>query len=242
MDRAAPRPASAPTRASGPRDPTRRARILEAAERQFSEHGFKGTRLEAVAEDAGCAKGALYLEFEDKTALLREVVAAALARAGERFAREVATLESPRARLREGLRLTYVMMGEAPMFARLLREDPELRALRPGAGEQGAREDEERKARAQVEMFRGWVDEGIARGEIRPDLDRDAIPFVLATLRFAPQHLALVDGYFPRGRVLDAIVDIFDAGLAPRARAAERLEPSRKKPRKTKKPSTPKAR
>ena len=59
---------------AGPRDPARRRRVLDAAKRHFTLYGLKGTRLDAVAADAGCAKGALYLEFADKEALLIEVV------------------------------------------------------------------------------------------------------------------------------------------------------------------------
>lgn len=200
-----------------PRDPARRARILEAARRQFAERGFKGTNLDAVAAEAGCAKGALYLEFADKESLLREVVEQAFAAIRARFAAEVLGLESPLERLVATLRFAYRQQAAEPLFGKLLREDPDLRALRllDDAATAAA-------AKAQVAQINGWVDEGIARGEIRPDVDRDAIPFVLGVLRFAPQHLGLVMslGGFAGERTLDAIADIFRAGLAARPAAA----------------------
>ncbi|WP_437635773.1 TetR family transcriptional regulator [Sorangium sp. So ce854] len=207
-----------------PRDPARRARILEAARRQFAERGFKGTNLDAVAAEAGCAKGALYLEFADKESLLREVVEQAFAAIRARFAAEVLGLESPLDRLVATLRFAYRQQAAEPLFGKLLREDPDLRALRllDDAATAAA-------AKAQVAQINGWVDEGIARGEIRPDVDRDAIPFVLGVLRFAPQHLGLVTslGGFAGERTLDAIADIFRAGLAarPTAAAAEATSP-----------------
>lgn len=48
--------------------------ILEAALAQFVETGFAGTRLDDVARRAGLSKAALYLYFEDKTALFKGVV------------------------------------------------------------------------------------------------------------------------------------------------------------------------
>ncbi|WP_437756455.1 TetR family transcriptional regulator [Sorangium sp. So ce1389] len=200
-----------------PRDPARRARILEAARRLFAERGFKGVNLDAVAAEAGCAKGALYLEFADKEALLREVVEQSFAAIRARFAAEVMGIESPLERLVATLRFAYRQQAAEPLFGKLLREDPDLRALRllDDAASAAA-------AKAQIAQIAGWVDEGIARGEIRPDVDREAIPFVLGVLRFAPQHLGLVtsSGLFAGERTLDAIADIFRAGLAERPAAA----------------------
>jgi AcrR family transcriptional regulator len=48
--------------------------ILEAALAQFVEKGFAATRLDDVAAAAGLSKAAIYLYFEDKTALFRDVV------------------------------------------------------------------------------------------------------------------------------------------------------------------------
>jgi TetR/AcrR family transcriptional regulator, cholesterol catabolism regulator len=193
------------------RDPARRRKILEAAKRLFTRVGFKATNLEAIAAEAGCAKGALYLEFEDKQALLREVAMNTFAAIRARFDAEVLPIDSPLERLVATLRFAHRQMVAEPMFAKLMREDPELRALLPASEADVARE-----ARAQIAELRGWVDEGIARGEIRPGVDRDAVPLVLGVLRFAPQHLGVVTslGLFSAERTLEAIVDLFRAGLA----------------------------
>ncbi len=47
----------------------RRALIVEAAGRLFGEHGYDGTRLDAVAAAAGVTKPVLYRHFDSKTAL-----------------------------------------------------------------------------------------------------------------------------------------------------------------------------
>lgn len=46
-----------------------RSRLLEAAQRVFFERGFHGASLEAVAEEAGLTKGAVYSRFESKADL-----------------------------------------------------------------------------------------------------------------------------------------------------------------------------
>src|SRR5882724_10543846 len=48
--------------------------ILDAALSLFVEKGFAGTRLDDVAVRAGLSKAAIYLYFEDKTALFQGVV------------------------------------------------------------------------------------------------------------------------------------------------------------------------
>ena len=210
------------------RDPARRRRILDAAKRHFSAHGFKGTALDAVAVEAGCSKGGLYLEFTDKEELLREVVSETFTAIRARFEREVHVIESPLERLVATLRFAYRQLAVEPMFTKLMRDDPDLRALFPA----GSEEDVARAAKAQVDELLAWVDEGIARGEIRADVDREAIPTVIGVLRFAPQHVGLASslGVFPADRTLEAIIDVFRAGLSGRSPHGERPPPATKKP------------
>src|SRR5262249_55533565 len=113
-----------------PRDPSRRRRILDAARRHFTRFGVQRTSLDAVAADGGRAKGPPYLRVAGKTPLLREVLREVQHEFAARFAAEVAALPSPLARLRETLRFGYRAMASEPLFERLLREDPELTALR----------------------------------------------------------------------------------------------------------------
>jgi AcrR family transcriptional regulator len=42
---------------------TRRDRILEAAMRRFADRGYRGTRVEDVANEVGVAKGTVFLDF-----------------------------------------------------------------------------------------------------------------------------------------------------------------------------------
>lgn len=69
---AAPRPAS-PGR---PKDPGKRAAILEAAKGLFLARGYEGTAMDAVAQVAGVSKLTVYSHFQDKETLFAEAVKA----------------------------------------------------------------------------------------------------------------------------------------------------------------------
>lgn len=47
----------------------RRDRIVEAAMRHFAEHGYRGARVEDIAQDVGVAKGTVFLDFHSKEGL-----------------------------------------------------------------------------------------------------------------------------------------------------------------------------
>lgn len=48
--------------------------ILDAALHEFSAHGYEGSRMEAIAQKAGVAKGTVFLHFTDKATLFIELV------------------------------------------------------------------------------------------------------------------------------------------------------------------------
>ena len=47
----------------------RRERIVEAAMRHFAEHGYRGGRVEDIANEVGVAKGTVFLDFTSKEEL-----------------------------------------------------------------------------------------------------------------------------------------------------------------------------
>lgn len=72
-NKAAPRPATSPGR---PKDLTKRAAILEAAERMFLQHGFEGVSMDQIAAAAAVSKLTVYSHFGDKDALFTEAARA----------------------------------------------------------------------------------------------------------------------------------------------------------------------
>lgn len=51
-----------------------RARLLDAAERRFQQHGVAGTTLQDIAQAAGLTRGAVYWHFEDKADLFNAML------------------------------------------------------------------------------------------------------------------------------------------------------------------------
>lgn len=59
-----------------PRDASKEAAILLAAQAMFLRHGFSRTSIDSIAEEAGVAKATIYARFKDKDELLRAAITA----------------------------------------------------------------------------------------------------------------------------------------------------------------------
>jgi len=62
-------PASQRAAPGRPKDPAKRAAILDAAQSMFLEHGFEGVSMDQIAARAGVSKLTVYSHFGDKEAL-----------------------------------------------------------------------------------------------------------------------------------------------------------------------------
>src|SRR5215467_12462966 len=78
----------APALKRAERSEARRQAIVGAALEEFCARGFAATRIDDVAARAGVAKGTIYLYFDDKQALFREIV-------GTMLVPLIAVLEAP---------------------------------------------------------------------------------------------------------------------------------------------------
>ena len=70
-----------------------RERLLAAARRVFAERGYYGASLEAVAEEAGLTKGAVYSRFDSKADLFLAFQEERNERTVERITAEIAALD-----------------------------------------------------------------------------------------------------------------------------------------------------
>lgn len=71
-----PKPATKPASPGRPKDLGKRAAILEAAKRLFSNEGFNGASMDQIAAEAGVSKLTVYSHFGDKEALFSAAVRA----------------------------------------------------------------------------------------------------------------------------------------------------------------------
>jgi len=140
----------------------KRKRILEAAIRVFAEHGYHGSRVGDIAEDAGVAHGLLYHYFASKEDVLRTIFVENWGQLIVRF-RAVEASDEPAEKKLEGI---------AKILLRTWRNDPALvtvmvREVARSEHLQG-QVVEVREAFAILERV---IVEGQASGTFRRDLD-----------------------------------------------------------------------
>lgn len=87
-----------------------RQEILDAARELFVREGYEATSVRRIAERAGCSSGILYHYFEDKAAIMAQLVRETFGRLIERLSCVRDDPSPPLDRLRRSLR-TYVEFG-----------------------------------------------------------------------------------------------------------------------------------
>ena len=138
--------------------------ILEAALQLFVEKGFAGTRLDDVAERAGLSKAAIYLYFEDKTALLRAVIRQTVSAKIEAVEAMAKVHQGPVGALSPGiLQFMAGRIEDTPMASIAKLVIAESRAF-PEIGRFYLDEVISRG----VALFEGLIAKGVAQGEFRP--------------------------------------------------------------------------
>ena len=148
----------------------KRKRILEAAIRVFAEHGYHGSRVGDIAEDAGVAHGLLYHYFASKEDVLRTIFVENWGQLIVRF-RAVETSDEPAEKKLEGI---------AKILLRTWRNDPALVTVmvREVARSQHLQDrvEEVREAFAILERV---IEEGQASGVFRRDVDARLAAWVI---------------------------------------------------------------
>ena len=152
----------------------RRAELVAAAARLFSERGYHGTSMRDLGEALGLQRGSLYAHIVSKEDLLFDVVD----EGAERFlARGRAAADAP-APARERLR-TFLAGHIETAIEHLDSATVFLNEWRYLSD--GKRAEIEAKRDRYEGLLRSIVEEGIAAGEFRPDADvRFAVLLVLS--------------------------------------------------------------
>jgi TetR/AcrR family transcriptional regulator, transcriptional repressor for nem operon len=172
----------------GPR--TRRL-ILERAAELFNTRGVAGTSMSDLMEATGLQKGGLYRHFAGKEALAAEAFDHAVARVAGRFAAALEGRSHAVDRLRAVIRVFAAygadppVPGGCPILNTAVECDDALPALR------------ERSRRAMEGMRRlvlRNVRDGMARGEIRAEIDAEELATVLVSTMEGAVVLARVLG------------------------------------------------
>jgi AcrR family transcriptional regulator len=190
--------------------------LLDAAFRVFGTRGYRATRLEEVAAEAGVTKGAIYYHFENKEDLLRRALQHRHQAVFEDIEHLLAREQAPASpKIRLVLRQLWRHMLEPAWghaFRLMLGEvSVEFPALFRVWAEEGP--------------IQGWsvvrdlIDEGVRRREFRPDADPEvSARLVVSGLMLQAAlhvHLGLHDlAPCDADRIFDSAVDLFLHGLA----------------------------
>jgi AcrR family transcriptional regulator len=146
--------------------------IREAASRVVSDQGVAGATVEAIAAEAGIAKGTIYLYFKNREDLLERAADHALDELLAELGALVDAKETFDAQLRRFVRSALGFFDENRQFFRLYQ----------AAGQSMGREEADCRSRRYDEYFTrvsAWIKRAISAGEVRP-LDADRVSLVLS--------------------------------------------------------------
>jgi AcrR family transcriptional regulator len=170
-----------------------RERIMAGAKRAFMASGFRATSVPQIAAEAGVSVGLIYRYFPSKEELFLAVCQASTDAQLDELAAALSQIADPRERLASAIRLFVRSLIEEDWGAIVVHalaeadRNPRLRDMLQRLWEQD---------RGFAAMF---IREGIARGEIAPDVDVDALSTGAALLL----HGAIVH-HAERGTAFDA--------------------------------------
>jgi AcrR family transcriptional regulator len=115
-----------------------RQSVIAAARRLFSERGYAGSSIEAIAEAAGVAVPTVYAAFGNKRSILRALLAAVVdderpRPVAERMREEAAGVPDPATRVQKMMRLLVSLTAQSAEVLPIIRGaaamDPEIQSL-----------------------------------------------------------------------------------------------------------------
>jgi AcrR family transcriptional regulator len=195
--------------------------ILDAALAVFGEQGFAQARVEDIAKRAGLSKGAVYLYFPSKDAMLNALVeqsAGKLARAAEQLV-AIGAPGDPETALRSLIRMLLTAMSDPDISAA-----PRLVLTEAGRSPEIAAHYRSQVLDIARRAMGRLLEAGVASGHFRP-VDRDALMRVMGGPCIAHMVLTTIFDLQPKditapAEMADALCDLILFGLVPREEAA----------------------
>lgn len=187
--------------------------LLGAAARLFVQYGFDKTSVADVASAAGVSKGAVYLHFESKEALLEALIVRELHTYATTWAQRVEA--NPKGGTIGGIyRAALAALTDSPVMAAMLRKDAQVFGSylrRPGGLLAASRSGTSRKEFVQAMQ---------AAGAIRRDVDPAVTAHIMNMLSYGLVSMAQVmdeSQIPPVDALLEGIADLLDRALTPEA-------------------------
>jgi TetR/AcrR family transcriptional regulator len=185
-----------------------RAAILQAAVREFADHGIAGARTDAIAKSAGVNKALLYYYFQDKDSLYGAVLDKVFSGLRDTVMGALGSDATPSAKIMAYAGAYFDYIAANPLYPRLVQRE----MMRAGRGQsahiQHIVKDYFRPVYSRITEV---LAEGIGAGEFRP----------VDPLHFIPSMIAIIVFYFTGAPVMQIMTRVNP--LLPE-RVAERRE------------------
>jgi TetR/AcrR family transcriptional regulator len=166
--------------------PEKQARVLEAAIEEFAQKGYGRASMNLVVERAGISKGALFKYFGSKAGLFAFVYRMALERIKGylKGVRDQSQEEPFFTRLEKVMWAGVAFIRQHPGLARIYHH---ILFTGDSPYKAGILEELQRES---TEFLQGLIEDGIRKGDLRPDLDPLSCAFVVQCVldRFLQAH------------------------------------------------------
>jgi AcrR family transcriptional regulator len=149
--------------------PTRRDELLELAATMFADRGLRATTVRDIADSAGILSGSLYHHFSSKEEMIDELLRGFLDWLFTRYQEIVETETSPLERLKGLFMASFEAIADRHAQVVIYQDEAKRLSSQPRFAYVEERNREQRKMWVEV------LNEGIAEGYFRPDIDVDLI-------------------------------------------------------------------
>jgi AcrR family transcriptional regulator len=149
--------------------PTRRDELLELAATMFAERGLRATTVRDIADSAGILSGSLYHHFSSKEEMIDELLRGFLDWLFERYHQIVETEPNPLERLKGLFMASFEAIATRHAQVVIYQDEAKRLSSQPRFAYVEERNREQRKMWVEV------LNQGIAEGYFRPDIDVDLI-------------------------------------------------------------------
>jgi AcrR family transcriptional regulator len=185
--------------------------LQEAAMRVIGRKGIAAATMQDIAEEAGVAKGTIYLYFKDRDELVESTFETTINQLDSRIEAAMAAESNFEAKFRAGLKTLFAFFRENREFFRLFT----AHRFPEGTPHQQRRQQRHcDRYRERTEKFAAQLSAAMDSGEIRRmDPQRLAMFVIEGTNALVIQRVTTEDTPPPEGKDVDLIVDIVFGGI-----------------------------
>jgi AcrR family transcriptional regulator len=148
---------------------SRRDELLDLAATMFAERGLRATTVRDIADSAGILSGSLYHHFSSKEEMVDEVLRGFLDWLFERYQEIVATEPNPLERLKGLFMASFEAIEHRHAQVVIYQDEAKRLTGQPRFSYVEDRNKEQRK------MWLDLLNQGMAEGYFRPDIDVDLV-------------------------------------------------------------------